>query len=257
MTTLDQDRSQISKKIRQLRLDRRWTQAQLAKLLGLSQNRLSELETGQGSFTAEQLIAILTHFNVPIDYFSSQKRSKDSNGDQLQNALARFGASHLAELEALPSDAVKDALTAIRETLVGTDSSRQIAGIAPVIAKNIRNLNLYKLRAQLAEAGLERRLGWVLDNTLEAIRRERRKELPREWTLAYRQAEILLAPVLNTWKLSLRKYAKEPEDLLDGGITSQETLDEVRKNGSAISKRWRIITGFQVDDFVRALEAAQ
>lgn len=240
-----------------MRLDRRWTQAQLAKLLGLSQNRLSELETGQGSFTAEQLIAILTHFNVPIDYFSSQKRSKDSNGDQLQNALARFGASHLAELEALPSDAVKDALTAIRETLVGTDSSRQIAGIAPVIAKNIRNLNLYKLRAQLAEAGLERRLGWVLDNTLEAIRRERRKELPREWTLAYRQAEILLAPVLNTWKLSLRKYAKEPEDLLDGGITSQETLDEVRKNGSAISKRWRIITGFQVDDFVRALEAAQ
>jgi transcriptional regulator with XRE-family HTH domain len=257
MKTLDQDRSQISKKIRQLRQERHWTQAQLAKLLGLSQNRLSELETGQGSFTAEQLIAILTYFNVPIDYFSSERKSKDSNGDQLQNALARFGASHLAELETLPSDAIKDALAAIRETLVGTDSSRQITGIAPVIAKNIRNLNLYKLRAQLAEAGLERRLGWVLDNTLEAIRHEQRKELPREWTLAYRQAEILLAPVLNTWKLNLRKYAKEPEDLLDGGITSQKTLDEVRKDGSAISKRWRIITGFQVDDFVRALEAAR
>jgi transcriptional regulator with XRE-family HTH domain len=257
MKTLDQDRSQISKKIRQLRQERHWTQAQLAKLLGLSQNRLSELETGQGSFTAEQLIAILTHFNVPIDYFSSERRSKDSNGDQLQNALARFGASHLAELETLPSDAVKDALAAIRETLVGTDSSRQITGIAPVIAKNIRNLNIYKLRAQLAEAGLERRLGWVLDNTLEAIRHERKKELPREWALAYRQAEILLAPVLNTWKLSLRKYAKEPEDLLDSDITSQETIDEVRKEGSAISKRWRIITGFQVDDFARALEAAR
>lgn len=258
MKTLDQDRSQISKKIRQLRQERHWTQAQLAKLLGLSQNRLSELETGQGSFSAEQLIAILTHFNVPIDYFSSEKRSKDSNGDQLQNALARFGASHLAELETLPSDAVKDALAAIRETLVGTDSSRQITGIAPVIAKNIRNLNLHKLRSQLAEAGLERRLGWVLDNTLEAIRRERKKELPREWTLAYRQAEILLEPVLTAWKQeSPRKYSKEPEDLLDGDITSQKTLDEVRKNGSDISKRWRIITGFQVDDFVRALVAAR
>lgn len=64
--------------------------------------------------------------------------------------------------------------------------------------------------------------------------------------------------MLNTWKQeSLRKYAKEPEDLLDRVITSQETLDEVRKNGSDISKRWRIITGFQVDDFVRALEAAR
>jgi transcriptional regulator with XRE-family HTH domain len=258
MKTLDQDRSQISKKIRQLRHERHWTQAQLAKLLGLSQNRLSELETGQGSFTAEQLIAILTYFNVPIDYFSSERKSKDSNGDQLQNALARFGASHLSELQTLPSDAVKDALAAIRETLVGTDSARQVAGIAPVIAKNIRNINLYKLRAQLAEAGLERRLGWVLENTLEAIRRERKKELPREWALAYRQADILLEPILHTWKQeSLLKYAKEPEDLLDGDISSQETLDETRKDGSEISKRWRIITGFQVDDFARALEAAR
>ncbi|HXT00328.1 MAG TPA: helix-turn-helix transcriptional regulator [Elusimicrobiota bacterium] len=258
MTTINHDRVAISQKIRHLRQERRWTQAALAKLLELSQNRLSELERGQGSFTAEQLLAVLTHFNVPIDYFSAEKKTKDSNGNQLQNALARLGASHLYELETLPSDAVKDALSAIRETLVGAGSSRQITGIAPVIAKNIRNLNLYKLRAQLAEAGLERRLGWVLENTLEAIRRERKKELPREWTLAYRQAEILLEPVLSAWKHeSLRKYAKEPEDLLDGGITSQESLDAVHKSRSDISKRWRIITEFQVDDFARALEAAR
>ena len=50
---------------------------------------------------------------------------------------------------------------------------------------------------------------------------------------------------------------QEPEDLIDGDITSQQTLDEAPKDGSAISKRWRIVTDFQVDDFVRALEAAR
>jgi transcriptional regulator with XRE-family HTH domain len=256
MTTLELDKHEISKKIRQLRQERRWTQASLAKLLGLSQNRLSELERGQGSFTAEQLLAILTTFNVPVDFFS---RAKKSNTDQLQNALARFGAEHLLELEALPSETVKDAATAIRETLVSAEYSRYITGIAPVIVKNGRNINLYKLRAELAEAGLERRLGWVLDNTLEAIRHELKRELPREATLAYRKTELLLEPLITSWRKddAAHKHGHAAEDFLDPEIASQKSVDEVRAESSPISKRWRILTRIQVDDFIRALEAVR
>ena len=39
-------------------------QSRLARLLGLSQNRLSEIERGEGSFTAEQLIVLLKTFNL-------------------------------------------------------------------------------------------------------------------------------------------------------------------------------------------------
>jgi len=258
MTTLELDKHAISKKIRQLRQERHWTQAELAKLLGLSQNRLSELERGKGSFTAEQLIAVLTTFNVPIDYFAKAK-GKKSNADQLQNALARLGATHLIELEALPSDTVKDAVSAIRETLISAEYSRYLTGIAPVIVKNGRNINLFRLRAELAEAGLDRRLGWVLDNTLEAIRRELKHELPREAALAYRQTELLLEPLLASWReeRGAWKYEHAPEDFLDPDINSRQTAEELRADASAISKRWRILTGIKVEDFVHALEMAR
>lgn len=256
MTTLELDKRAISKKIRQLRQERRWTQAEFAKLLGLSQSRLSELEHGQGSFTAEQLLAILTAFNVPVDYFA---KGKKSNTDQIQNALARFGATHLLELEALPSETVKDAATAIRETLVSAEYSRYITGIAPVIVKNGRNINLVKLRSELAEVGLERRLGWVLDNTLEAIRRELKRELPREATLAYRQTELLLEPLLNSWRKedAAWKHDHATEDLLDSDIASKKSVEETRAESSAISKHWHILTGIKVENFIHALEMAR
>src|SRR5687767_6460102 len=45
-------RLDIVEKVRRLRQENRWTQARLAHLLGFSQNRLSEIERGRGSFTA-------------------------------------------------------------------------------------------------------------------------------------------------------------------------------------------------------------
>lgn len=62
-------RSAIAGKIRDLRRNRHWTQAELSKQLGLSQGRYSEIERGQGSFTAEQLLEILKLFNVPVSHF--------------------------------------------------------------------------------------------------------------------------------------------------------------------------------------------
>lgn len=254
MTTLELNKHAISKKIRQLRQDRRWTQASLAKLLGLSQSRLSELETGQGSFTAEQLIAILTTFNVPVEHFATIKRPE---ADQLQNALARLGASHLVETETLPSEQIKDALDVIRETLASSDNARHIAALAPVIVNNIHSLNLPKLRAQLAELGLERRFAWVIENTWEALRHELGKDLPRSTKVAYERARIGLQFVRAELWSAAKKAKTAPEDILDNDIASDKSVGETRKESSAISKQWRILTGIQVEDFVRALEAAR
>src|SRR5271170_6249535 len=95
-------RSEIARNVRELRKERRWTQAELAKRLRLSQARLSEIEGGDGSFTAEQFLLLLKLFNVAANHFIPKQRNQAS---EIQNALARLGAIHLQESEdVLPSE---------------------------------------------------------------------------------------------------------------------------------------------------------
>lgn len=257
MKTEDPEKLRISiaAKVRQLRIERRWTQAQLAKLLGLSQNRLSEIELGQGSFTAEQLLVILKTFNVPVDYFAAAKASAES---QLQNALARLGGRHLFESsEVLPTEALKEVNEVILQTLVAAGSPRQITALAPVIVANVNRLNLPRLRVIVRQAGFEHHLGWVLENTLEALRQEKAPSLSRELRVRYKRAETILENFLAPWLRERGNVSGPPvEDILDRGIASQETLEQVRASSSGISKAWRIVTRLQTEDFAHALRQA-
>lgn len=254
--TLERGRGEIIKKVRELRKERRWTQAELAKLLGLSQNRLSEIEHGQGSFTAEQLLLILKTFNIPIDYFFPSK-GKAPEATQIQNALARLGARHLLEVEALPSERFAEALDVIREVLVSGESPRHVAAIAQVIVTQIQILNLGKLKAQLAEAGFERRLGWALENTLEAVRYELPKVLSRELRVHYGKVETILHLFLAPWIATISVTKGLSDDILDADIVSEQAVAEVRAESSKISRRWHIVTRIKLDDFIRALRVVR
>src|SRR5205085_1676215 len=102
----------------------------LARKLGLSQSRLSEIERGDGSFTAEQFLLILTLFNVSTSQFTGEGQDP---GLQLQNALARLGAHHLQESsEVVPSDDLDNLVEVVDETLIRGDP-RQTAALAPVL----------------------------------------------------------------------------------------------------------------------------
>lgn len=250
----------IGERIRALRTERRWTQKKLAELLGISQNYLSELERGQGSFTAEHLLLILKTFNVPIDYFSTTKPGRP---DQIQSALARFGATHLHESsETLPTQAFKDVANAVREALVSAESSRQITAVAPVIVENINRVNLKKLQAQFLEIGLGQRLGWALENTLQVLQQELSQPLSREWALKYRRAEVILKSFLSlpwpgTDHARLRKVILGSTDVLDHDIASDKSLAEAHEESSELSKHWGITTRIQKEDFIQALRAAR
>ncbi len=250
-------RCRIGERIHDLRKERHWTQAQLANLLRISQNYLSILERGQGSFTAEHLLTILKRFNVPIDYFAPNKTQVEG---QIQNALARQGASHLLErIDIIPSEQLKSAADAIRETLLSADSTQLITGIAPVLVAHVRNLNLSKIKAQLAEAGVDRRLPWVVENTEEAIKKELLAgKLPRQIAVAYEQAKVVLENALASWRpAGLEKLKNVPEDVLDSDIASDKSRREILAESSKISRRWRILSRIQVEDFVSALRAAR
>lgn len=246
----------IGERIRALRRERRWTQKELSELLGISQNYLSELERGQGSFTAEHLLTILQTFNVPIDYFFPVKTKSQ---DRIQSALARYGATHLFESsETPPSALIKDAADVVREALTSAQSSRLITASAPVLVDNINRVNLRTLQARFYEAGLEQRLGWALENTLEALRGELAQPLPSEWARKYSRAEAILTSFLSLGRpVRVEGSPDDLSDVLDRDIASDKSLAEARRESSAISKRWGITTRIKTEDFAQALRAAR
>lgn len=249
----------IGTRVRELRRERHLTQQRLAELLGITQGHLSQLERGRGSFSADQLLLLLKHFNVSLDSISPEKAPA---GSQIQNALARQGAVQLAESEnILPSERLKSAISAIREALVSADSARQIAAVAPVLVNNAGQLNFSRLRNDFAELRLENRLAWALENTLKAIEIDSSAVLPREWRLKYRRAALIIDSFFKPW-LIVPGPSEDPRippqyDVLDPEITTPEALKEVLDNLSSIAKRWRIATSIEVDDFVRALRGAR
>lgn len=254
--SLDETRVAIARQVRALRKERRFTQAELAAQLGLSQSRLSELEQGAGSFTAEQLVRLLQIFNADLNRFvpSPSQRQEET----LQNALARLGAVHLQESpDVLPSQRLTEVGDVLREVLIAAESPRQIAALVPLLVVNIGHLNLRQSWLQFVSAGLERRLAWLLENALEAIGREAQNGPPRTWVLRYRRTELVLRLFLEPLKAESARWESVAPDIIDADIRSRKSFEEVAAASSEISKRWGIVTGLQPEDFFEALRAAR
>lgn len=255
-TALDHIRTEIVTKIRDLRIARRWTQAELAARLELSQGRVSQIESGSGSFTAEQLLVALQLFNVSVDHFYSGKLTTD-RGAILQNALARLGASHLAEVADTPPSAdLASPEDVITESLSTATAPRQITALAPVLVAQGGALFglLRRLKVRLTELGLERRLAWAVENTNDALRGELATKLPRDWAQRYRRTNIVVADFLKEARLRRQSAAR---DILDADIRTEKTADQVQEASSKISIAWGIVTSIQPEDFRQALKASR
>jgi transcriptional regulator with XRE-family HTH domain len=257
---LENARVAIAEKVRELRRGRHWSQAELAERLGLSQSRLSDIEQGAGSFTAEQFLLLLKLFNISVGDFTLGRRRKQNA--EIQNALVRLGAGHLQEsTDVLPSEQFEEVGNMVREVLIAAESPRHITALAPVVVHNIDRINLAKLDAQFLEAKLERRLGWLIANTLEAVRRERDQVQTRPWASLYRRAEVVLSgwlEFLTPAEIAQRSSVEtKPLDILDRDIRSQKSLEETRTSSSNISRRWGIVSSLQPADFSEALRAAR
>lgn len=246
-------RKRIATVVHTLRRERAWTQAELAGKLGISQGRLSQIENGGGSFSAEQLLLILKLFNVTPALFSDDLHDHDS---QLQNALARVGARHLHEIErVLPNAGVDDVGKIVSETL-STGDSRLTTALAPVFVSNIDRLPLARLHLDLYRAGFERRLPWLGQNVAEAIDIESKTDVPRSWLRDARRTALVIDLFLNSIAPPADSTAAA-WDVLDASIRSKKTADEVRETASEPSRRWHIITSLKPEDFAHALRAAR
>src|ERR1019366_7510455 len=120
----------IAKVVHGLRRGRAWSQAGLAGKLGISQGRLSQIENGGGSFSAEQLLAIFKLFNVTPSAFADETSDRDS---QLQNSLARLGAHHLRENDRVLLGADADDVAKLIGSALTAGESRLTSALAPVL----------------------------------------------------------------------------------------------------------------------------
>jgi len=251
-STIKQYQQSIARKVKELRKQRLLTQKELADYLGLSQNRISQIEAGQGSFSAEHLLLLAKKFNVPPSSFvDEEKRAEPA----LQNALARHGAKHLRESEdTLPSEKLDDVLRLVREVLATPADSRAVAALAPVIVQDGDPSVLNRIRLRLIDDGIIQRYGWLLDNVHTALRHELSGKLSSDWREKYERAEYILKNQLAFPWNTLTKADRE--DVFDSVVT-QKTLDQVRKESSGVSKKWKVVTRIQPKEFAEALKEAR
>lgn len=248
-------RGQIGQGVRALRRERAWTQAELAEKIGLSQSRLSEIESGGGSFTAEQFLKILTLFNVTTSRFTGGGGDREA---QLQNALARLGAHQLQEQsDVVPTEDLDEPAKVVREIVLGGEA-RLLTALAPVLVSNIDGISLPKLYLDLEKVGLERRLGWLCDNTLAAVRLSLKDEPSRSWVQRARRTEVVLSAFLDATRPVSTVGGNPPHlDALDRGIRSKKTLEQTKESSSDISRKWAIVSSLTVADFSESLRAAR
>lgn len=256
-TFLANARREVAARVRELRTSRKLTQSALANELGLSQSRLSEIERGDGSFSAEQFLLVLRLFNVPVSEFVDQAVAPTQD---LQNALARLGATHLHETTSVvPSEQLDELVHVVREALVD-GSPRFVTALAPVLFGHARTLNLRHLQSELARLGYERRLPWLAENILEAVRllqekiavspRRFREHLPKRLVLQTSSLQLFL----NYFDARFDALSSQPPDIIDSTIRTPKTVEHVIRNGSEISRRWGVVTTLTPDAFVEPLK---
>jgi hypothetical protein len=177
----------------------------------LSQNRLSELERGAGSFSAEQLLLLMRLFNVTASSFVDEQPDPTL---ALQNALARFGATHLHEAAHVVPD--EDPVGRVVQDALVDGTPRVVTAAAPVLVRHAYMANLRAVQGELSRRGYERRLPWAVDNILAAVSLLP-KRLPRE--LLRNTAALQFA---STHFLGLGTSLSAP-DILDPTVRSTKT----------------------------------
>lgn len=242
----------ISTRLRELRTARGWTQVELAQKLGLSQSRLSSIERGVLSLSAEEFLEVLQLFNVPASEFAASQ-ARGTATDQLQNALERLGARHLREnADLLPSERLKQVNDVIREVMIDVSSPRHITALAPVLVSNLDHVSYLGLLAEFQELRIAHRLGWLADNVLAALVNEVGKGAD---STSWRRETAVAMMTFELW-LQHDQVPERP-DIFDRSIRSEKSLQNALATISPISKRWNVVTSIELADFSAALRASR
>ncbi|MGZ3237510.1 MAG: helix-turn-helix domain-containing protein [Burkholderiaceae bacterium] len=84
--------SSVGDRIRERRIELKWTQETLATKAGISKGFLSDVETGKRNVSAENLLCIAQELGVSLDFLMKGGQSTPKSGEiQIPASLAEFG----------------------------------------------------------------------------------------------------------------------------------------------------------------------
>ena len=117
----------INERIRQLRQEKRWTQAELGQKVGVHQKQVSAYERGANVPSTEVLIKLAEVFNVSLDYLAFEAKGQTAKINiQDRDLLRRF--------EALDSLSEQDKTLAkqILDLLILKNRFKDLVGTGPI-----------------------------------------------------------------------------------------------------------------------------
>jgi transcriptional regulator with XRE-family HTH domain len=113
----------IADRVRQLRVERRWSQGELGEKIGVHQKQVSAYERGVNIPSTEVLIKLAEVFNVSLDYLAFEAKGQPAKIQiQDRELLRRFEA-----LDSLPEQD-KNLAKEVLDLLILKNRFRELAG---------------------------------------------------------------------------------------------------------------------------------
>jgi len=117
----------LGQRIKRLRQEEGWSQAQLGHKLGVHQKQVSGYERGIHVPSSELLIRIANAFGVSLDYLVSGGKEDSPRIDIADKELIR----HMEAVDKLPAKD-KEAVKAVLESFILKNRFQELANAAPV-----------------------------------------------------------------------------------------------------------------------------
>jgi transcriptional regulator with XRE-family HTH domain len=249
---LDPLRRHVLQTLRALRAERGWTQRRVATALGTSQSRLSVVERGEGSISAEQLLTAMQLFGVPAERF---RPAGVTRAGVMARARALLGSPDAVGAPSVEPRA--DAAQALLvEVLLAPRQVTHLQVLAPLLVRNLDLIALPRVYERLEQRGRGARLGWLADAVAAAIQ-ALSTPLPGAWDPLARHAEVALY-AFSTQLQDARDRSERSrllvEDVLETGLCSAVKLEALRRENGVEAKAWGIVTGCGVAGFAKALQ---
>jgi hypothetical protein len=197
---------------------------------------------------------MLRLFNVGPETFLPGGVGSDAIEGSLHNALARFGAAHLAVDESVVVRGEHGRLDdVIADVLVRRPSARLLTAIPVVLVARAADVPFVAVQRAVVIAGAPHRWAWMLEQTQAAIAAAVTDGSPLRLRRDGRRVAAGAAEFLS--RLA-RPDPVKPFDLLDLDLRSPGAIRAAEAAAGPLELRWRVLAGIAEAEFVAAMRAA-
>lgn len=221
--------------VRQARLTKGWTQADLAKTLGVSQAYVSLLESNRRPVADRMSRKLVSALGLPASALPVTLDSTPLHADGAARALGALGYGGFARMHATRK--LNPAELLVR-TLRAPNVEGRLVEAMPWLLVNHPRLDWEWLLSVAKQNDLQNRLGFVVT-------------LARE--LAETRKLTSAAQVLRHWERVLERSRLQREEAFAADSLTDAERTWLRRHRSKAAARWNILTNISADSLARGV----